>query len=311
MTKREGCFQYDGVRYRFAVWEKEATEAAEAAPVILLHGFAQSAASWDGMAELLGCTRSVVALDLVGHGGSDRPEGADAYALKAQGEMLLAFLASTVGEAAFATPGRSNGGSASAVQSSRKPVVVGYSMGGRVALAAASRQLEAFARCAGGLVLESAGLGPVDERERKDADERDARNAAALRRHGLLAFMDAWERLPLFATQRELPPDVRERLRAGRLANDVEALARSFEEAGQHAMPGRDAVLDCLRSLRDAEVPVLYLAGALDEKYCAFAEHLRESNVCATRIVEGAGHNVHLEAPEAYVHVLGDFFACA
>ena len=57
--------------------------------------------------------------------------------------------------------------------------MVGYSMGGRVALAAASSQPETFARFAGGLVLESAGLGPVDEHEREDAAERDARNAAA------------------------------------------------------------------------------------------------------------------------------------
>ena len=88
MAKREGFFRHDGVRYRFAVWE---SEGAEAAPVVLLHGFAQSAASWDGIAEFLGRTRSVVALDLVGHGGSDRPEGADAYALGVQGEMLLAY----------------------------------------------------------------------------------------------------------------------------------------------------------------------------------------------------------------------------
>ncbi len=106
MAKREGFFQHDGVRYRFAVWE---SEAAEAAPVVLLHGFAQSTASWDGVAEPLSCTRPVVALDLVGHGGSDRPEGAAAYALEAQGEMLLAFLASALGEAGPAAPGGSDG----------------------------------------------------------------------------------------------------------------------------------------------------------------------------------------------------------
>ncbi len=105
MAKREECFQHDGVRYRFAVWGCEAAGAAGAAPVVLLHGFAQSTASWDGVAELLSCTRSVVALDLVGHGGSDRPEGAAAYALEAQGEMLLAFLASALGEAGPAAPG--------------------------------------------------------------------------------------------------------------------------------------------------------------------------------------------------------------
>lgn len=304
MAKREGFFQHDGVRYRFAVWE---SEAAEAAPVVLLHGFAQSAASWDGIAEHLGRTRSVVALDLVGHGGSDRPEGADAYALGAQGEMLLAYLASPVGVAALAAPGRSNGGSASAAQGSRKPLVVGYSMGGRVALAAASRQPETFARFAGGLVLESAGLGPVDEREREDAAERDARNAAALRRDGLSAFMDAWERLDLFATQRDLPASARERMRASRLANDAEALARTFEHAGQHAMPARVDVLAALASLRVSGAPVRYIAGALDVKYRMLAEGLEDEGLCEVRIVAGAGHNVHLEAPAAYLRALEGF----
>lgn len=304
MAKREGFFQHDGVRYRFAVWE---SEAAEAAPVVLLHGFAQSAASWDGIAELLGRTRSVVALDLVGHGGSDRPEGADAYALGAQGEMLLAYLASPVGVAALAAPGRSNGGSASAAQGSRKPLVVGYSMGGRVALAAASSQPETFARIAGGLVLESAGLGPVDEREREDAAERDARNAAALRRDGLSAFMDAWERLDLFATQRDLPASARERMRASRLANDAEALARTFEHAGQHAMPARVDVLAALASLRVSGAPVRYIAGARDVKYRTLAESLEDEGLCEVRIVAGAGHNVHLEAPAAYLRALEGF----
>lgn len=304
MAKREGFFQHDGVRYRFAVWE---SEAAEAAPVVLLHGFAQSAASWDNIAELLGRTRSVVALDLVGHGGSDRPEGADAYALGAQGEMLLAYLASPVGVAALAAPGRSNGGSASAAQGSRKPLVVGYSMGGRVALAAASSQPETFARIAGGLVLESAGLGPVDEHEREDAAERDARNAAALRRDGLSAFMEAWERLDLFATQRDLPASARERMRASRLANDAEALARTFEHAGQHAMPARVDVLAALASLRVSGAPVRYIAGARDVKYRTLAESLEDEGLCEVRIVAGAGHNVHLEAPAAYLHALEGF----
>ena len=186
-------------------------------------------------------------------------------------------------------------------------MVVGYSMGGRVALAAASSQPETFARFAGGLVLESAGLGPVDEREREDAAERDARNAAALRRDGLSAFMDAWERLDLFATQRDLPASARERMRASRLANDAEALARTFEHAGQHAMPARVDVLAALASLRASGAPVRYIAGALDVKYRTLAEGLEDEGLCEVRIVAGAGHNVHLEAPAAYLRALEGF----
>ena len=63
-----------------------------AVPLILLHGFAQSSASWNATASELAATgRPVYALDLVGHGGSERPANPRAYALDAQGEALLAF----------------------------------------------------------------------------------------------------------------------------------------------------------------------------------------------------------------------------
>lgn len=287
MANQERFFQHDGVRYRFLTWERS---AAKAAPVVLLHGFAQSADSWDDVAGLLCRERSVVALDLVGHGGSDRPRDACPYRLDRAADALVSFLASIAAERGVPSL-----------------PVAGYSMGGRVALAAACRNPRAF----GGLVLESVGLGPTGERERAASAERDAHNAAALRNDGLEAFMDAWERLPLFASQRELPKATRARLRAGRLDNDAEALALTFEGAGQHAMPNRETVLEALGSLARGGASVLYLAGSRDEKYRSLAERLRDGGTCPVRIVEGAGHNVHLEKPAAYVRVLEDALAHA
>ena len=170
-----------------------------AAPIVLLHGFAQSAASWDGVAQLLAKACPVIAFEFAGHGGSDCPRDPASYALEAQAEALHAFLAG------FET----------------KPVVVGYSMGGRIALAAAVRDPRAFAAHAAALVLESVGLGPADDDERAASARRDAANAARLRADGLAAFMEDWERLPLFATQRALPSDVRERVLAW--AEDTDA----------------------------------------------------------------------------------------
>ena len=255
-----------------------ATARPSAAPLILLHGFAQSSASWDAVARKLAATgRPIYALDLVGHGESERPADACAYALDAQGEALLSFARMV------------------ADREGARPAVLGYSMGGRVTLAALRRDPRAFAA----VVLEAAGFGPATQAERDAATERDAACAARLRADGLEAFMDFWEQLPLFASQRDLPPDVRERLRAGRMANDAEALARTFEQAGQHVMPSRAETLETLAVLRAGGTPLLYLAGERDEKYRALAAQAAEAGA-TVRIIPGAGHNAHLEAPATF-----------
>ena len=262
-----------------------ATARPSAAPLILLHGFAQSSASWDAVARKLAATgRPIYALDLVGHGESERPADACAYALDAQGEALLSFARMV------------------ADREGARPAVLGYSMGGRVTLAALRRDPRAFAA----VVLEAAGFGPATQAERDAATERDAACAARLRADGLEAFMDFWEQLPLFASQRNLPPDVRKRLRAGRMANDAEALARTFEQAGQHVMPSRAETLETLAVLRAGGTPLLYLAGERDEKYRALAAQAAEAGATVC-IIPGAGHNAHLEAPATFAKEVASF----
>ena len=294
MEGSRAIFVHDGVRYGVARWGAPAPDAAptaaSATPLILLHGFSQSAASWDDVAVQLAATRPVYALDLVGHGASDRPDNPEAYALDAQGAALCAFAHHVA-----------------AVEGAR-PAVLGYSMGGRVTLSALSGDPHAFSA----VILEAAGLGPASPADRAAAAERDARCAARLRVDGLAAFMDVWEQLPLFATQRTLPADVRERLHAARMANDAEALARSFEHAGQHVMPDRAANLATLAALASSHaqpLPLLYLAGEHDQKYRAQAHDFAAATHAVTCIVPGAGHNTHLEAPAAFVREVEAFLS--
>ncbi len=336
-------FDYGGMRFGVKAWRASASDAREggtlSAPIVLVHGFAQQASTWDKVAlSLSHAGVECFAFELAGHGKSARPTvgdvpGREAFDLVFQAQALLAFC-----EAVAHVAGR-------------LPVLVGYSMGGRVALQVAClvaddlrdggqidrialRSSAAFAPCdrarrldvAGAcqrdvaanaarmsavvpfsaLVLESAGLGPVDNAAREALRERNFAWAARVRGEGVLAFMSWWEALPLFESQRNLPVDQRERLRAGRLANDTESLALSFEQAGAHQMPLRCESIRALCELSRRGVPVSYLAGRLDAKYCKVLADLRADShdAVSCQAVPCAGHNIHLEQSEAFGAIL-------
>lgn len=338
-------FDFEGMRFGVKAWRALASSAREggalSAPIVLVHGFAQQASTWDKVALSLSCAGvECFAFELAGHGKSARPTvgdvpGREAFDLDFQAQALLAFC-----EAVAHVTGR-------------LPVLVGYSMGGRVALQAAClaaddlrdggelnrislRSSAAFAPCdrarrldvAGAcqrdvsanavqmfaavpfsvLVLESAGLGPADDAAREALRERNFAWAARVRDEGVSAFMDWWAGLPLFESQRNLDDDQRERLRARRLANDAESLALSFERAGAHAMPSQGESIRALCELAAKGIPVSYLAGELDAKYCKVASTLQAEyrGAVSCRVVPAAGHNIHLEQSEAFNAILGE-----
>lgn len=373
-------FDFEGMRFGVKAWRASAPDArkggALSVPIVLVHGFAQQASTWDKVALSLSRTGvECFAFELAGHGKSARSTvgdapGREAFDLGFQAQALLAFCRVVARDAGVA------------------PVLVGYSMGGRVALQAAclaaddlrdggdldrtalrssaafaprgrDRRLDAvagdlwdgdqfgrislrssaaFAPCdrtdrldvtgvgqrdtaatsAGdavrmpaavpfsALVLESAGLGPADDAAREALRERNFAWAARVRDEGVSAFMDWWAGLPLFESQRNLDDDQRERLRAGRLANDAESLALSFEQAGAHQMPLRCGSIHALCELSRRGVPVSYLAGRLDAKYCKVLVGLRADShdAVSCRAVPCAGHNIHLEQPEVFASIL-------
>lgn len=260
-------FEFDNRRYHYLEWGAQGLKM----PYVLLHGFAQSAHTWDGVAELLAEDYQVIALDLIGHGQSDRPVDPHAYSLASQAAALDALL----NHCGFS-----------------QVVLVGYSMGGRLAATYAVDYPARIER----LILESAGLGPQDEAEREAMRDRDKALVERLHTNTLEDFFDYWESLPLFETQRSLPAEVRERIRNERLQNDTESLALTVQESGQHAMS------DLLNRLSNMRFPIQYIAGAQDEKYAAIAKQLE--GVVAKTTILNAGHNTHLESPEEFIQQL-------
>lgn len=178
--------------------------------------------------------------------------------------------------------------------------LVGYSMGGRLALAYAARNPQRVRR----LVLESAspGLETVEERaERRAADEA---LAADIERDGVEAFVDRWEALELFASHRSLPEPMRAAHRAVRLGNRAASLAASLRGLGTGVLPSYWGTLPGLR------VPVLVLVGGLDRKYAEIGARMAGLLPDARCVeVAGAGHTVHLERPDAWLGAVTGFLA--
>lgn len=117
-------------------------------------------------------------------------------------------------------------------------IVCGYSLGARLALGMLARDLVPAAILVG---VHPGLAGDVERAERRAAD---ARWAERLRQDGTAAFLAAWEAQPTFATQARAPAEVRARRHAERGALDPHALARSMEVLGLAAMPDlRDALV--------------------------------------------------------------------
>ncbi|MBV9281141.1 MAG: 2-succinyl-6-hydroxy-2,4-cyclohexadiene-1-carboxylate synthase [Chloroflexi bacterium] len=243
-------------------------------PLLLLHGFTGSVATWAPLMDALAGRFRTVAVDLHGHGGSDCPADPARYRLdRAAGDVLALLDRLDIGRFAL----------------------LGYSLGGRLALHLA---LAAPGR-AHTLVLESASPGILDPQERRGRVESDERLARILEREGIEVFVERWEQHPLFRTQARLPSTVRAALRAQRLRSDPRGLANSLRGAGAGI---QEPLVDRLRELRQ---PTLVLVGELDARYRELGLMMANAMPAATlAVVEGAGHAVHLERPEEFLEIV-------
>jgi 2-succinyl-6-hydroxy-2,4-cyclohexadiene-1-carboxylate synthase len=267
--------QVNGVR----LGVEQRGEARKSDPtLVMLHGFTGSTAGWGYQLDMLAAYGlRVIALDLLGHGQSDAPGDARRYAIEYCRQDILAALQELgVGKG--------------------QAILLGYSMGGRIALYTA---FSAFFRA---LILESASPGLEDPTEREQRRISDEALAASIERDGVQAFIERWEKLPLFASQRTLPLACRQVLHRQRLQNNATGLAQSLRGVGTGVQPSLYARLPMLH------VPVLLIAGELDTKFVAIAWRMAQAlPQSQLRIISGAGHTVHLERPEEFASLVGDF----
>ncbi|MCL5972486.1 MAG: 2-succinyl-6-hydroxy-2,4-cyclohexadiene-1-carboxylate synthase [Firmicutes bacterium] len=238
--------------------------------LLLLHGFFGNAHDWECYATSWASRYFVITPDLPGHGLSSWSTIADDMSVFATAAALKELM-SSLGIDRYG--------------------VVGYSFGGRLAMHLSLLTGSALS-C---MVLESATPGIHDPEQRRARRIQDTQLSQLIVARGIEWFVSYWGALPLFASQTRLPPVVQKRIRQLRLRQDPRGLAQSLKAAGTGT---QQSLWDKLETIR---VPVLLITGTLDEKFCSIATTMqREWPAMQAVSIDSAGHNVHLEQPQAF-----------
>lgn len=175
-------------------------------------------------------------------------------------------------------------------EGAHEELVLGYSLGGRLALG-----LLAVAPPAAVLAV-GAHLGLREPAERLARRRWDLEKASRVRELGIEAFADEWERESIFATQQGLPPERRSEQQRARGRHRPEAIAWAFDVLGTGNMPDLHPRVSAHRER------VTLVAGALDARFVA---HYHAHPELSVIVIPHAGHNILLERPEALLGPLG------
>ncbi|UOB78537.1 2-succinyl-6-hydroxy-2,4-cyclohexadiene-1-carboxylate synthase [Bacillus sp. ZJS3] len=259
-----------GVSYEYEV-------VGSGEPLLLLHGFTGSMETWRSFVPSWSEQFQVILVDIVGHGKTESPEDVTHYDIRnvaLQMKELLDYL------------------------HIEKAHILGYSMGGRLAITMACLYPE-YVRS---LLLENCTAGLKSEDERKERCEKDERLAHKIEREGIESFVSMWESIPLFETQKRLAQNVQEAVRKERLANNPKGLANSLRGMGTGAQPS------WWNELKNLKMPVLLMNGEQDEKFFRILKNIEKcvSDVKFVKI-DGAGHAIHVEQPEKFDTIVKGF----
>lgn len=243
--------------------------------ILALHGFTGSSQDFAPLWETdAGSGFTWICPDFMGHGKSASPEDDEPYSLKNCLQLI---------EAARML-----------ARDPMKVCLLGYSMGGRIAL----HYLAARANVPAYLIGASPGLATEQEREaRKEHDNEWIRLLENSR--NLPLFCEAWEAQPIIARQRELAEPLRSQLHDRRRSNNPIGLSRSMSNCGTGSLP---SLWDQLYRLAHVEL----IHGADDAKFSRIAQQMKEANPSfGIHSIHGCGHAAHLEDPQAVMQVLG------
>ncbi|PLR98255.1 2-succinyl-6-hydroxy-2,4-cyclohexadiene-1-carboxylate synthase [Bacillus sp. T33-2] len=265
-------FLINGVDYHVEV-------CGDGHPLVLLHGFTGAASNWKPFCPVWGAHSQLWMVDLIGHGKTDSPPEPERYGIISAANDLNTLLDEAGVE---------------------RVDLLGYSMGGRLATTFACMYPHRVRK----LVLESTTPGLKTESERQARKMQDQKLANTIMSEGIERFVDYWEGIPLFRTQKRLPRPVRERIRGQRLMNNPFGLSGSLLGMGTGSQPSWWGELEKL------QCHTLLLTGSLDEKFSGIAGEM--ANLfprSAWKIINGCGHAIHVEEPSIFGTIVSEFLS--
>ncbi|MBN1467024.1 2-succinyl-6-hydroxy-2,4-cyclohexadiene-1-carboxylate synthase [candidate division KSB1 bacterium] len=235
-------------------------------PIVLLHGFLGDSRDWSDVVRHLN-QFNFLAIDLPGHGKS-RAIGLE-YGFPQTAQAIIDVLD---------------------VNIISRCHLLGYSMGGRLALYTAIKYGSRFSS----LLLESCTAGVPDRRQRVQFELELSRKLC----HSDMAdFVHQWYDMEIFNTTRQHARFAE--LVRRRSENDPVALSRVLVNLGSGTMPS------LWRALRHLEMPLHYLFGEKDEKYAKIAREIEKQGVNVSLYsIKNSGHNAHFENPVEFCNVM-------
>jgi 2-succinyl-6-hydroxy-2,4-cyclohexadiene-1-carboxylate synthase len=173
-----------------------------------------------------------------------------------------------------------------------KPYLLGYSLGGRLALHACIHRPDLWQ----GVVVVGADPGLGSSEEKKHQFTSDCNWADRLKKEPLEELVREWDEHPVFCGIENSAPRNLDELDTTQLSQQFEIFSKGLQ---QNLVPA-------LSELKTP--PILFLSGEKDQKYQGIGEKLsKSSSVVKAQVVPDSGHRVPWENPESFSQVLIDF----
>lgn len=247
---------------------------AENPVLVFLHGFLGSCDDWADTIKHLKDNYYCICIDLPGHGRSTAsiPPQQDGFA------YCHRLIKNTL----------------TALQI-KQYTLIGYSLGGRIALDYARSQADAHLQH---LILESCHSGLTTEEDKNNRYQQDLHWAKRFASQSVPQSLTQWYEQAVFSDLNAAQKDLVIKLRS---RNDGACVAQMLLAT---SLCRQTDALPFLRSNNASKLPIYYAVGGKDRKFKALSGKLAEQTELKVSEFTGAGHNIHQQYPLQYAQFI-------